>query len=117
MIERELCGSDEMANNTMREFAIKLDDATSVTVLLIKYENAFSCLASRCTHYSVPLSMGVLHNGRLRCMAHGASFDVKTGDIEDYPGPDCLPSYPVYVNHSTGMVHLKALRLVFFFKF
>jgi hypothetical protein len=43
-------------------------------------------------------------------MAHGACFDVKTGDIEDYPGPDCLPSYNVFVNNSTGIVHLKSTR-------
>jgi nitrite reductase/ring-hydroxylating ferredoxin subunit len=66
IIERELCRADEMNNNTMKEFEINIDAETSVKVLLIKYENEFSCLASKCTHYSVPLSMGVLHNGRLR---------------------------------------------------
>jgi nitrite reductase/ring-hydroxylating ferredoxin subunit len=97
IIERELCSANDMGNNSMKEFEIEINADVKVKVLLIKYDNEFSCVASKCTHYSVPLSMGVLHNGRLRCMAHGACFDVKTGDIEDYPGPDCLPTYNVLI--------------------
>lgn len=38
---------------------------------------------------------GVLVGDRVRCPFHGACFNVKTGDIEDYPGLDCLPTYKV----------------------
>lgn len=108
LIEQKLCGVDDLANNDMKQFDVKLDESKTVQVLLIRYENEFSCLAARCTHYSVPLKMGVLKNGRIRCMAHGACFDVKTGDIEDFPGPDCLPKFDVYVKDN--IVHLKATK-------
>ena len=97
LVDQKLCGIDDIANNAMKEFDIAIDASRTVQVLLIKHENEFSCLAARCTHYSVPLRMGVLTNGRVRCMAHGACFDVRTGDIEDFPGPDCLPKFGVYV--------------------
>lgn len=99
IIEQELCRLDEVANNSMKECDVKLDANTTVKVLVIKSKNELSCLSARCTHYSVPLKMGVLYNGRLRCMAHGACFDATTGDIEDYPGPDCLPKYNIHVKN------------------
>lgn len=33
----------------------------------------------------------------MRCPFHGACFNVRTGDIEEYPGLDSLPSYKVAV--------------------
>lgn len=39
---------------------------------------------------------GTLLGDRVRCPFHGACFNVKTGDIEEYPGLDSLPSYKVH---------------------
>lgn len=41
-------------------------------------------------------------------MAHGTCFNLQ-GDIEDYPGPDCLPIYKVYVTE-TNTVRIKTTR-------
>lgn len=41
------------------------------------------------------INPGVLVGERVRCPFHGACFNVRTGDIEDYPGLDCLPTYKV----------------------
>lgn len=38
---------------------------------------------------------GALVGDRVRCPFHGACFNVRTGDIEEYPGLDSLPSYKV----------------------
>lgn len=38
---------------------------------------------------------GALVGDRVRCPFHGACFNVRTGDIEEYPGLDCLPTYKV----------------------
>ena len=40
---------------------------------------------------------GVMCNGRVRCPWHGACFNVKTGDIEEFPGLDSVPTYKVKV--------------------
>lgn len=32
---------------------------------------------------------------RVRCPWHGACFNTKTGDIEEFPGLDSLPTYKV----------------------
>ncbi|XP_065320565.1 apoptosis-inducing factor 3-like isoform X2 [Gordionus sp. m RMFG-2023] len=50
---------------------------------------------SKCTHYGAPLVNGVLNNGKIRCPWHGACFNTKTGDIEDFPGLDGLTCFNV----------------------
>jgi nitrite reductase/ring-hydroxylating ferredoxin subunit len=115
IIERKLCNSDDFPNDTMKEIEIKIDDeeenneSKTVKVLLIKQHNKFFCLATKCSHYSVPLVNGVVYKNRLRCFAHGACFDIRTGDIEDYPGVDCLPKYEVYIDRDRD-VYLRANR-------
>lgn len=51
---------------------------------------------------------GALVGERVRCPFHGASFNVKTGDIEEYPGLDCLPCYKV--KHVYRDQHLMAIN-------
>lgn len=38
---------------------------------------------------------GALVGDRVRCPFHGACFNTKTGDIEEFPGLDSLPKYKV----------------------
>ena len=80
-IDYELCSANDIENNSMKEFEIKLEDGTSFKVLLVKSDNKFACTYNRCTHYDVPLSIGVLNKGRIRCMAHGTCYNLQ-GDIE-----------------------------------
>ena len=64
-------------------------------VLLIKQKGEFFAIAPKCTHYGAPLVKGCLGQGRIRCPWHGACFNIKTGDIEDFPGLDSLQTYKV----------------------
>ena len=41
---------------------------------------------------------GALLGNKVRCPFHGACFNVMTGDIEEFPGLDCLPSYKVIMH-------------------
>ncbi|KFO94797.1 Apoptosis-inducing factor 3, partial [Buceros rhinoceros silvestris] len=79
-------------------------------VLLVRNKKEFSALGSKCPHYGAPLSKGVLRGQRLRCPWHGACFNIKTGDIEEYPSLDCLPCFKVTVEH--GKVFVRAKKKV-----
>lgn len=41
------------------------------------------------------INPGVLSKGHVRCPWHGACFNIATGDIEDFPGLDSLPTFQV----------------------
>ncbi|NXJ06000.1 AIFM3 factor, partial [Odontophorus gujanensis] len=76
-------------------------------VLLVRNKMEFSALGSRCPHYGAPLSKGVLRGHRLRCPWHGSCFNIKTGDIEEYPSLDCLPCFKVTVEDGKVFVTAK----------
>jgi NADPH-dependent 2,4-dienoyl-CoA reductase/sulfur reductase-like enzyme/nitrite reductase/ring-hydroxylating ferredoxin subunit len=65
-------------------------------VLLLNDGSKVQAIGPRCTHYGAPLVKGVLStNGRLTCPWHGACFNAKTGDVEDAPALDALPTFKV----------------------
>uniref|UniRef100_A0A673M940 Apoptosis inducing factor mitochondria associated 5 n=1 Tax=Sinocyclocheilus rhinocerous TaxID=307959 RepID=A0A673M940_9TELE len=76
-------------------------------VLLVRCDGVYSAISNQCTHYGAPLSKGVLSGHRVRCPWHGSCFNVKTGDLEEYPGIDCLPCHKACItiyflsNHMT----------------
>ncbi|XP_009875245.1 PREDICTED: apoptosis-inducing factor 3-like, partial [Apaloderma vittatum] len=76
-------------------------------VLLLRNKLEFSALGSKCPHYGAPLSKGVLRGQRLRCPWHGACFNIKNGDIEEYPSLDCLPCFKVTVEEGKVFVTAK----------
>lgn len=101
-VEKVVCKDDELKDGTMTEFDMGEDGK----VLLVKENGTYSALGPKCTHYGAPLKNGVLIGGKIRCPWHGACFNSKTGDIEDFPGLDSLPCYEVSVDN--GNVKVKA---------
>ncbi|XP_046876696.1 apoptosis-inducing factor 3 [Hypomesus transpacificus] len=81
------------------------------SMLLARSEGRFSALGNQCTHYGAPLSKGVLSGNRIRCPWHGSCFNVHTGDLEEYPGMDCLPCYKVKVENNKVYVSIKKKEL------
>ncbi|KAJ8044206.1 Apoptosis-inducing factor 3 [Holothuria leucospilota] len=53
----------------------------------------------------------VLSNGRVRCPWHGACFNTKTGDIEDFPGVDSIPCFKVRVEGNDVIVQAQKKQL------
>nr|XP_057943613.1 apoptosis-inducing factor 3 [Doryrhamphus excisus] len=70
------------------------------SVLLTRSEGQYSATGNQCTHYGAPLSKGVISGHRVRCPWHGACFNVHTGDVEEFPGMDCLPCHKVMIHNN-----------------
>ncbi|XP_060806546.1 apoptosis-inducing factor 3 isoform X2 [Amyelois transitella] len=102
-VESVVCNEGDLKDNEMKVFDIGEDGK----VLLVKQKGEFSALGTKCTHYGAPLVSGALGDGRIRCQWHGACFNIKTGDIEDFPGFDSLPCYQVTVTEK-GQVKVRA---------
>lgn len=96
-----MCKETDLKENEMRVF----EDDDKGKVLMVKQKGKIHALGAECTHYGAALEYGVLGNGRIRCQYHGACFNLATGDIEDFPGLDSLPCFPVTIKH--GMVHVR----------
>ncbi|XP_014190360.1 apoptosis-inducing factor 3 [Haplochromis burtoni] len=81
-------------------------------VLLTRSGGKYSAIGNQCTHYGAPLSKGFILGNRVRCPWHGSCFNVHTGDLEEYPGIDCLPCHKVHIQDSKVYVSInkKTLR-------
>ncbi|XP_053503511.1 apoptosis inducing factor mitochondria associated 4 isoform X3 [Ictalurus furcatus] len=89
---------------TVAYYRMKEVEVDHQKMLLVHNEGQFSAVGALCTHYGAPLIKGVLMGNRVRCPWHGACFNTKTGDIEEFPGLDSLPTYKVKVEN--GKVHV-----------
>uniref|UniRef100_A0A4W4F0C3 Rieske domain-containing protein n=1 Tax=Electrophorus electricus TaxID=8005 RepID=A0A4W4F0C3_ELEEL len=90
--EAAVCHVKDLENGQMREV-----DMGAGRALLIKEHGEFWAMGHKCPHYGAPLVKGVLSKGHVRCPWHGACFNIATGDIEDFPGLDSLPTFQVRV--------------------
>ncbi|CAH0713865.1 unnamed protein product, partial [Brenthis ino] len=102
-VESIVCKVNDLKENEMKVFEIGEEGK----VLVVKQKGEFSAVGTKCTHYGAPLVSGALGDGRVRCPWHGACFNLKTGDIEDFPGFDSLPCYQVTVTKK-GEVKVRA---------
>lgn len=99
------CKTGDMKDGEMREVPF----GEHGTALLLKCGNEFFATSSRCTHYNAPLIKGCLSaGGRVRCPWHGACFNVRSGDIEDFPGLDSLHTFAV--EEKEGHIVVKASK-------
>ncbi|XP_076230928.1 apoptosis-inducing factor 3 isoform X2 [Calliopsis andreniformis] len=105
-VEGVVCKEADIKENEMKLLSLGEDGGK---VLLVKQHGELHAIGTKCTHYGALLHTGALGDGRIRCPWHGACFNIKTGDIEDYPGLDSLPCYKVKIDDS-GLVHVKARR-------
>ncbi|XP_066455778.1 apoptosis-inducing factor 3-like isoform X2 [Eleutherodactylus coqui] len=95
-ITQELCKEVDMKDGEMQEFQVQ-----GQSILLVRNNGIFSATGNKCSHYGAPLSKGVLVGDRVRCPWHGACFNVRTGDIEEFPGLDSLPCFKVTVENGS----------------
>uniref|UniRef100_A0A667WNL4 Apoptosis inducing factor mitochondria associated 4 n=1 Tax=Myripristis murdjan TaxID=586833 RepID=A0A667WNL4_9TELE len=107
-----VCQEADLKDGQMKEVTVE-----DQKVLLVRTSGQYSAVGSQCTHYNAPLVKGALVGGRVRCPFHGACFNVKTGDIEEYPGLDCLPSYKVKVEDGKVYVSINKKFHLLMYKF
>lgn len=107
-IEKDVCAVGDIKENEMKQFSLDEDSK----ILLIKQNGELSAIGTKCSHYGALLSTGALGEGRVRCPWHGACFNIKTGDIEDFPGQDSIPCYKVNVVQGQVRVRAKKSDLV-----
>jgi len=66
-------------------------------ILLCNYEGNYYAVNDTCTHENGSLSRGLLHRHEVACPLHGASFDVRTGEVITPPAMQRLTVYAVKI--------------------
>ncbi|XP_077422973.1 apoptosis inducing factor mitochondria associated 4 isoform X2 [Vanacampus margaritifer] len=95
----------------LRDGQMKVVSVADQNVLLVRTEGRYNAIGSQCSHYNAPLVKGALVGYRVRCPFHGACFNIKTGDIEEYPGLDSLPCHKVTVRDGKVYVAIRKKTL------
>ena len=96
--EQKLSGPDLSQGITLAELGdgkMLLGHAGGEAVLLVRQGNEIFAVGATCTHYSGPLSEGLLVDETLRCPWHHACFDLRTGAAVRAPALSPIPWYEV----------------------
>jgi 3-phenylpropionate/trans-cinnamate dioxygenase ferredoxin component len=77
-------------------------------VLFLLEDGTVKALEDRCSHADVRLSRGCYEDGVIECPAHGARFDVQTGEHLCLPAVGPVKTFPTRVDGATIYVTLES---------
>jgi 3-phenylpropionate/trans-cinnamate dioxygenase ferredoxin subunit len=73
-------------------------------IALFNIGGEFFAIADVCTHDGGPLAEGELDDHIIACPRHGATFDVRTGEVLSFPAVTPVPSYQVKIEGGEVLV-------------
>ena len=76
-------------------------------VVLRSDEGDFHAMAKECPHAGFSMVDGIIEDGCVECAAHGAQFDLETGEPQS-PAHDPLQIYPVQIADGFIAVDVRA---------
>jgi 3-phenylpropionate/trans-cinnamate dioxygenase ferredoxin subunit len=74
-------------------------------VLLVNHEGTIHAVANECSHAFQTLEGGRVMNGWIACPAHGARFDLATGEALNPPATAPIATFPVRIEG--GLVYIE----------
>ncbi len=75
--------------------AVKAVTFDGVLLLLVHTADGLYAIENRCSHAEEPLECGRVKYGWISCPAHGARFDLETGEALTPPATTSIRTYPV----------------------
>ncbi len=66
-------------------------------VLLCNDGGRIFAIENRCSHADEPLTCGRMRHAMIACPAHGARFDLETGEVLGPPATSPIKTYPVEI--------------------
>jgi nitrite reductase/ring-hydroxylating ferredoxin subunit len=88
----------------LEDNAARAVTVAGIAVLLCRSGDDCFAIENLCTHAEQPLDCGRIRNGWIACPAHGARFDLATGEPWGPPATVALRTYPVRI--TDGMVEV-----------
>lgn len=88
----------EVQPGTAIKADLTLADGSETPVAIIRStDGEIYAIGDTCTHGEVSLSEGDVVGCEIECWAHGARFDIRTGEATELPALTPVPAYPVRV--------------------
>lgn len=108
-VKRVPIGSAEklLSPGSMKE--VKINNEESILVVRAA-SGSYHAMGPKCPHNNLPLVNGVVSGDRVTCYAHAACFSAQTGDIEDGPSLDRVPTYSVIDENGELFVEVPVLK-------
>jgi 3-phenylpropionate/trans-cinnamate dioxygenase ferredoxin subunit len=66
-------------------------------LVIFNIAGKYYAIADVCSHDDGPLGDGDLEGFEVKCPRHGATFDVRTGQVLSLPAIEDIPAYPTRV--------------------
>lgn len=99
-----LADVDEIGAGDMKGFEVN-----GIRVGVANLEGEYHAFHDSCTHQQYTLSDGFLMGDRVTCDWHGASFDLRTGEVKALPATKPLQKFEVEVRDDGVWVAVPAL--------
>ncbi|CDW77535.1 nad-dependent dehydrogenase [Stylonychia lemnae] len=64
-------------------------------IVITKFQDRLYAVGGTCPHQGASLSSGMIFQDKIICPWHGATFDIKSGALEQYPSVDGIPSFEI----------------------
>lgn len=72
-------------------------EANGRAIMLCHFDGQIYALENMCSHAQEPLACGRMRLGWIACPAHGARFDLETGEPLTGPASEPIATYPVRI--------------------
>lgn len=83
--------------DSLVDFAATPVFAGSHRLLLVRIADKVHAIANRCSHADAGLDCGMVRQGWIACPAHGARFDLQTGEPLNPPASAPIGVFPVRI--------------------
>jgi len=84
---------------------VKVVEADGVMTAVFNLDGEFIAIEDTCPHDGSEIASGCVKNGILECPHHGATFDLRSGDVLTPPAYDALEMMQVRVEN--GIVEVR----------
>jgi nitrite reductase/ring-hydroxylating ferredoxin subunit len=84
--------------------SVKAVEVSGCSILLCHSQGRIFAIENQCSHLQEPLACGRLKAGWIACPAHGARFDLETGEALGYPATEPIRVFPVRIEGDSILV-------------
>lgn len=76
---------------------VKAVEVGGRSILIVHHAGRLFAIENRCSHAEQALTCGRVRWGWIACPAHGAKFDLETGEALSLPATDPIATFPLRV--------------------